>query len=111
MSIISRAYYSSDIISDDIGKQLQFSTEFLNTQKVNELPRHRLELLGNSVVLFKHNLTVKGFINGLRMHVKLLIGAQCFPFKHTVALGVAINKSGPDPNKVEIMLPKPIFAH
>ncbi|XP_072389260.1 uncharacterized protein [Diabrotica undecimpunctata] len=67
-----RVYLSIDkVLSDDINKHLRLRTEFLNKIEGSGLPRHRLPLKVNAVILLMRNMnTAKGLINGTRLKIK-----------------------------------------
>jgi hypothetical protein len=70
-----QVYLSVDTVeSDTFGDQLRFPPEFLNEIEGSGLPRHRLPLKVNAVVLLMRNFhTARGLINGTRLRVTQLM--------------------------------------
>ena len=61
--------FSTDVVcSDETCDHLNFPTEFLNSIEMSGLPKHKLDLKKDAVVMLMQNLhTARGLINGTRM--------------------------------------------
>ncbi|XP_055871668.1 uncharacterized protein LOC129923663 [Biomphalaria glabrata] len=65
-----KVYFSFDSIKDMSEGTLQFTTEFLNSIDIADLPPHKLKLKKNTIIMLLRNLDVsEGLCNGTRLIV------------------------------------------
>ena len=84
----SRFYTSVDsIVHDDIGNEVNYPVEFLNSQTPSGMPPHVLKLKKGAIIMLLRNLNPKrGLLNGTRLlivslselyiHGKLISGSK-----------------------------------
>ncbi|GBP32315.1 hypothetical protein EVAR_86148_1 [Eumeta japonica] len=69
----NKIYYSNDSVKDQHEGALEFTTEFLNSVNISDLPPHELKLKKKSLIMLLRNLNVsEGLCNGVRLIVTSL---------------------------------------
>lgn len=68
-----KTYYSHDSMKDQPEGAVEFTTEFLNSVNISDLPPHELKLKKNTLIMLLRNLDVsEGLCNGVRLMVTSL---------------------------------------